>query len=294
MPTPTGVVDIAGDSLTHCAVLSTGRVMCWGWGEQGQLGDGIASAGHASSEPVEVAGLDDAVAVAVSASMSHVCAVRKNGAVACWGRNEGTLGFDSPQCGPYPRQISDTEFVDDFFPCETKPRDIPGVSGAATIAIGTSYQCAVSADGVATCWGAFGTIDGGLQMPVQPPAPLKAMGAVKQISVGFDHSCALLEDARVACWGDNKYGQLGLGPGSGVEASPDPLLVPGIDKAVSLTASSGLTCTPRASGKITCWGAVTSIVRRVEDFDGQRSSGSWPASQRLMSTRGARSRSVLS
>ena len=77
-----------------CAVLATGRVMCWGWGGLGQLGTG----GTADSlVPAFVDGIDgltpDSTAVSLAAGSSHSCALMANGIVKCWGATyAGQLG----------------------------------------------------------------------------------------------------------------------------------------------------------------------------------------------------------
>ena len=276
-----GVVDISGEFGTFCALLETGRVRCWGDGDYGQLGDGVSGDGHRSEVPVEVVGLTDAVDIAVSADANQACAVRKSGTVACWGWNPGTLGFESAPCGPYPRQLSDTEFVDEYHPCEASSREVEGVAGAVSVAVGVGYQCALDAAGVTTCWGAFRSFEGKLQLPVQPPTKVADLGPAKRISVGADHGCAIRADDSVACWGDNGYGQLGLGDGSGVSASDAAVAVPGLDHAAALTAQHSVTCAPRADGRITCWGLVGSIIN-LEDLgihnDGHKVSDSVVAS----------------
>ena len=63
------VVSAQGDN--SCARLATGRVVCWGVGEDGQLGSGRSLD---SAVPVFVVGLSDAVSVSVG--RRHACALR--------------------------------------------------------------------------------------------------------------------------------------------------------------------------------------------------------------------------
>ncbi len=70
----------AGENHT-CAVISNGRIECWGEGFSGQLGGGSTTE---TLTPVTVSGLSDAVAV--SAGGSHTCALTRTGQVHCWGR----------------------------------------------------------------------------------------------------------------------------------------------------------------------------------------------------------------
>ncbi len=75
--------------LHSCAVNSTGQVLCWGWGVNGQLGDGFQQtrtyAVHAQSvrEPM----------TKLSAGSFHTCGmIRDKGTVMCWGLNVGQIG----------------------------------------------------------------------------------------------------------------------------------------------------------------------------------------------------------
>lgn len=78
----------AGDQHT-CARLQSGRVMCWGLNDQGQLGH--TSSVRTRNQPTAVRGVADAVDM--SLGLAHTCAVRKSGEVACWGAAaDGALG----------------------------------------------------------------------------------------------------------------------------------------------------------------------------------------------------------
>jgi len=86
----------AGDAFT-CAVTATGSVVCWGWNDSGQLGqgsfDGPAEPNgfSAALEPVPVSGLPGP-ATAIGAGSGFAC-VEVGGSTWCWGRNEaGQLG----------------------------------------------------------------------------------------------------------------------------------------------------------------------------------------------------------
>jgi alpha-tubulin suppressor-like RCC1 family protein len=78
-------------SGVKCAVLSNGRVACWGNGTYGALGNG---SGASSIGPLLVGGIDDATSVAVG--YAGACALRASGSVACWGDGHtGQLGNPS-------------------------------------------------------------------------------------------------------------------------------------------------------------------------------------------------------
>jgi alpha-tubulin suppressor-like RCC1 family protein len=76
----------AGRSHT-CALLSTGRIKCWGDDTVGQLGNGAADL-DPFPFPVEVVNIT--TAQEVSAGSLHTCARLADGTVQCWG--DGNLG----------------------------------------------------------------------------------------------------------------------------------------------------------------------------------------------------------
>lgn len=66
-----------------CVVLTSGAGLCWGLGDQGQLGNGAT---RRSSTPVSVTGLQGATHASAGAAFSCASAA---GALRCWGGNDG-------------------------------------------------------------------------------------------------------------------------------------------------------------------------------------------------------------
>ena len=85
---PARATDLAAGALHTCALLSDGRVFCWGQNFAGQLGDGTT---QARTTPTEV---DGGVRFAdVDAGGAQTCALTSEGAQYCWGLNQsGQLG----------------------------------------------------------------------------------------------------------------------------------------------------------------------------------------------------------
>jgi alpha-tubulin suppressor-like RCC1 family protein len=218
-PTPVTVAGtaygVARAGYAHaCAVLASGRVVCWGDNSSGQLGDGVAM--HAdcddstgwqdcSATPVTVADLTDAVAIAVG--YAHTCAVRRAGALVCWGRNgDGELGdgvATHEVCAGPTGASSD---------CSRTPVVVMGAGDWITVATGWFYTCAVQRNGTAACWGRNGDGQLGDGTRIAHPTPTAVTGLTEavEITAGFSHTCARTASG-VVCWGLNDEGQLGDG-----------------------------------------------------------------------------------
>ena len=123
----------AGDSFT-CAVTSGGGAKCWGWNEDGQLGNGSRSV-YPGTTPIDVTGLTSGVS-AITAGGHHTCALMRSGGVKCWGNNEyGQLGNGSRTS-------------------TTTPVDVAGLkSGVSAIDAGFAHTCALIRGGGIKCWG---------------------------------------------------------------------------------------------------------------------------------------------
>jgi alpha-tubulin suppressor-like RCC1 family protein len=75
-------------------------VLCWGNGEDGQLGNGQFVD---SLVPVTVQGLQDAVAI--TSGERHTCAIRANKTAVCWGK-AGFLGSNTTVNSAVPVEVT--------------------------------------------------------------------------------------------------------------------------------------------------------------------------------------------
>ena len=116
------VAAVAAGSGGVCALHRDGGVSCWGESNvTGQLGDGTTSP---HSRPQRVAGIADAVAIAISVAGPdlgpHACAVHRDGSVSCWGSNEvGQLGNGTRE----PRRVPTAVEPIEPFPVDQVPQN---------------------------------------------------------------------------------------------------------------------------------------------------------------------------
>jgi alpha-tubulin suppressor-like RCC1 family protein len=83
-------VEISAGAFHACAVMSSGDARCWGFNEEGELGNSAVRVRY-SNTPVQVRGVDSPARLA--AGGYHTCALLANGAMQCWGSNQyGQLG----------------------------------------------------------------------------------------------------------------------------------------------------------------------------------------------------------
>jgi alpha-tubulin suppressor-like RCC1 family protein len=248
-------VSIAASNAV-CAIVEGGQVWCWGLSDGDSLGEGTPSRGiqindteWAYPTPVPVAGLTDAVAVAVGPE--HECALRSDGTVACWGLISLQVTTGGLPVVP------------------ATPVTVSGLTGATAITAGSLFNCALLANGTVECWGedssgnlgSFSPSDAGASF--SPPVVVPGLQGVTAIASGAVHTCALLSTGTVSCWGDDFDLELGSDlsdagtfPSScgGHPCSATPIAVPGLSGVTAIAAGGTDTCALRTDGSVQCWG----------------------------------------
>jgi alpha-tubulin suppressor-like RCC1 family protein len=269
----------------HSCVVLAGKVHCWGYNNEGELGYGNRQAIGDDDTPASAGTVDlgpGANVTAISAGDVHTCALLDNGSVRCWGLGaDGRLGYGNTPTG-VPPTIGDDEPV-----ASAGTVNLGFGKTATSIAAGGGHTCAVLNDGTLRCWGfalegrlGYGNIlnigddePGGAGGPVPIGAGRTAIAA----SGGGYHTCALLDNGDVRCWGFNGSGRLGHldvpieltaacqmtntcrpydATGRVPETTPDkmtPVVLGGPAKAIS--AGEGHTCALMVDGNVRCWGS---------------------------------------
>lgn len=198
---------VAGDAHT-CALSASGEVVCWGEGEDGQLGYGTTNDVGDDELPSALGVVDvGATVVQLSAGGAHTCALTAAGNVRCWGRGlQGRLGYGSIA------SVGDDE-------APSSVGDVPLGAVATQVSAGLYSTCAVLETGAVRCWGAagqgqlgYGTLDniGDDELPSAVGDVVLGVGA-RDVSVGFSHACAVTATDAIRCWGLGSFGALGYG-----------------------------------------------------------------------------------
>ncbi|MCW5860385.1 MAG: hypothetical protein KIS63_18985 [Caldilineales bacterium] len=235
-----GVIAVSTGYKHSCAVTNAGAVKCWGWNENGALGDGTTTD---RTTPVDVSGLSSGIA-AVSAGGRNTCVLTTGGGVKCWGFNKfGQLGNGT---------TTDSQ----------TPVDVIGLSsGVAAVATGDAFNdepghiCALTTEGWVKCWGlnTYGQLGDGTATNHSTPVDVLGLGNdAVALGVGQVHACALTRSGGVKCWGANYWGQLGV---DWFKVRAAPVDVMGLTGGLAaLAGGSSHTCALTDGGGVKCWG----------------------------------------
>jgi hypothetical protein len=211
----------------------------------------------------------------VSAGFNFNCALRTDGALACWGRDES--GETSPPPGYY-KQVE----AGSYHACALDGNGVPKCWGNNNsgqvmpsqpgpfqqLALGNAHSCGLKADGTVECWGnnEYGQTD--------TPADT----TFSSITGGYQTTCGIKTDGVAICWGhtNQSYGYLTQMDftlrnisdicGLKVDNTPScPSMISPDEKFSSVTvggssnlggaSSSGFGCGIKTDGLAACWGA---------------------------------------
>ena len=193
---------------TACALGPSGAVWCWGNGSSGQLGNGSLSNSYVAVPVLSSSGGAQFTGVTeISVTADHVCALKSDMTVWCWGDNStGQLG------------VGDTSLQRALYPVQVTA--LPSAASHVVATDSPGATCASTIDGNAWCWGASWAI--GMQptvsgsssyvpVPVLTDAttPLSQVARIVDMTFGMtppSNMCALKTDGTLWCWGKDVYG----------------------------------------------------------------------------------------
>ncbi|NDG47333.1 MAG: hypothetical protein EBY37_09610, partial [Flavobacteriia bacterium] len=235
-----------------CAILDNGDLKCWGNDDSGQLGDGGSTNTNTSAPSSTAINLGSGrTAVAVSAGMSHTCAILDNGDLKCWGSDDyGQLGDGGTN-------------TNTSAPSSTAINLGTGRTAVA-VSAGIAHTCAILDNGDLKCWGRdnYGQLgDGGSNTDTNAPSStainLGTGRTAVAVSTGTYHTCAILDNGDLKCWGWDANGQLGDGgTNTNLNAPSSTAINLGMGRtAVAVSAEMSYhTCAILDNGDLKCWG----------------------------------------
>ena len=228
---PVKFKNVGASLRDSCAVSVAGEIWCWGYGEGGQLGDGLATN---SEQPVKVLSTEVFSSVHLGGSGLIACALTATDVAWCWGPGGGGGGL-----GNGTTDRSNT------------PVPVAGALAFAQLTVGDEHACGLSTSGPAYCWGhnLYGSLGQGFGGASSVPSPVAGGYTFTALSAGLAHTCGLVADGSAYCWG---FPQAVGSPA--VASVLSPLVVGGAGRFTKLSAGSNHSCALDANGAAWCWG----------------------------------------
>ena len=238
-----------------CAVLTSGKLWCWGDNTQAQLArvttTDSAGPGEAALGPVAWTGAGTNTGFGVTAT----------GDLLTWGAIAGTEGSVAARTA---------SVSPDAVPLSIALGPVTSLSVSSTTVVqsgggfprpppqGVAHACAV-VKGDVYCWGI--SLMGALGTGLPEPAPKPTRAVVEsekawpqQVAAAGEITCVRLTDGSVQCAGDNARGALGKDPKQPFSMFFDPAET-FTGHAVSVATSAGSVCALEQGGHVVCWGS---------------------------------------
>jgi len=202
---------VVAGGIHSCGVALDGHAYCWGSPQEGRLGTGATDAANKSADKtVPTAVVGDVSFATITPRSWHTCGLSSTNAVFCWGGagTHGVLGSGTMDQtdAPIPTRVAAGP---DFM----------------TVVSGHFHNCALTRDGIASCWGenSNGELGNGTTRDAAVPQRVATNRRFASIAAGgnelvssrgdvttWGFSCAVTADTgTVFCWGDNRHGALG-------------------------------------------------------------------------------------
>ena len=268
--------------LDHTVVLkSDGTVWTFGYNWDGQLGDGTTTS--FKSAPVQVKELTGVTAIA--AGYSHTVALKSDGTVWTFGRNDsGQLGDGTTTSKRTLVQVKELTGVtaiaagynhtvalkndgtvwtfgnnlygglgDGTTTNKSTPVQVKELTGVTAIAAGQSYTVSLKSDGTIWTFGgnAVGQLGDGTTISKSTPVQVKELTGVTAIAARGSHTVLLKSDGTVWTFGNNLYG--GLGDGTTTDKST-PMQVKELAGVTGIAAGGSHTVLLKSDGTVWTFG----------------------------------------
>ena len=252
-----GAVSVTSGASFSCALLTTGRVKCWGRNNALQLGTQTPEVKTGTAVEANISAVR-----ALSSGSYFSCAVVQTGQMVCWGNGgSGELG-NGGTASMGPNLVAPVSSI-------TNPREFI-TAGYSSCAISTPPAAPqVRGNGeVVQCWGSnsFGQLGNGTRQTnvwgygSKTPVEVLDAGAPSKLAAGATFVCALYGSSIIAndafantvqCWGSNMNGQLGTGKFANAYS---PVEMEGLDSSGTMSIGWSHACS-LSGGEIRCWGS---------------------------------------
>ncbi len=250
----TGVTSVSAGSEHNLALKSDGTV--WAWGANGFGEDRYGQVGNGSTEdqatPVQVL----SGVIEIAAGRYHSAALKSDGTVWVWGRNEHG-------------QVGDNTLIHKFVPTQ-----VVGVGGVGNLSdivniyAGGYHVVAVKNDGSLWTWGynAMGQLGDNTTVSKKVPIQVLGLGGVGVLSdvssvyLGRYHSMFLKNDGSLLVTGQDLYGQLGVSTTTNQKVLQQVLGVDGVGFLSDIAFISGgqyFSYAIDVTGNVFAWGDNT-------------------------------------
>jgi alpha-tubulin suppressor-like RCC1 family protein len=240
----TNWTDVATGYYHSIAVKSDGTLWASGRNNFGQLGDNSLVDKHVFV-PIAAAVTDWSD---VAAGYYHSAAIRKDGSLWAWGRNNSG-------------QVGDGTAVDKQVPTQEALADMDWKK----VSTGYNHTVAIKTDGTLFAWGYnnYAVIGDGTRANHNTPTQ-EASAAEDWVEVdgGNYHTVAIKSDGTLWGWGYNNYGQLTDGLNAWRYA---PEIIGGEEKWSQASASQYHTAALKESNSVLLWGTVAGAHDMASD-----------------------------
>lgn len=279
-------IQTSSNASHTCALLSTGRMKCWGLNSSGQLGYAFAAGACSSATPNTACVGDDFGDVANSAFLTfpsnagatvlrmavgdnHTCAHLSTGVVMCWGDNTtGALGADTADVARVLTPVSGYVLAS-----AVNFNAAFSVSNLVNLSANTDRGCATfnnSGTYESVCWGAgangvlgqnsstnAGTVANPLASVSTPIVHAPFTVLTSGIKLGNDFACLRGSSvaANVLCWGNNANSSLGS---AGGPSTDDPNDGAALGPFTDVYTGTNNACAVSGALQYVCWGLNTS------------------------------------
>jgi alpha-tubulin suppressor-like RCC1 family protein len=196
----------------------------------------------------------------ISTYGSTACALLSDGTVDCWGDNTYGITGVSPSPAVNPSPIA-------------TPTQVPGISNATRLALGSGWGCVVLGDKTVKCWGGnnlsflgIGTVDSDFHPPTRVLSDVATpLTDVTAIAASTTYTCAVTSGNNAWCWGYTDATTPGLRQASGFaayyateicarESANNGTCAAAADVA-AIAPGFNHACYLATSGEVACWGS---------------------------------------